>query len=301
MKFSLKREPTITIGIIGLGLIGGSLAKAFNKYTPHYLFGGDSDPRAVEAALECGSIDEAVCDNDVSECDLVFLALYPRQAVEFVVKNIREFKPGAMVIDLCGIKRQVVNGLHDLCKANGLQYIGGHPMAGKEFWGFEHSEGDLYQNATMILTPKEELSPAVKEFLSGLFADIGFRQINETTPEAHDRMIAFTSQLAHVVSSAYVKSPSAREHHGFSAGSYKDLTRVAKLNPDMWTELFLENSDDLVREIDTLMTHLTEYRQAIAGNDEIRLHALLEDGRKIKEELDHETNSSADRSLFHLH
>ncbi len=159
-------------------------------------------------------------------------------------------------------------------------------MAGRECWGFSGSDADLFTDASMILTPTEHTPESALKFLSGLFASVGFGRITITTAQEHDSMIAFTSQLAHVVSSAYIKSPRARQHKGFSAGSYKDLTRVAKLNAPMWTELFLENADYLAEEIDTIIAHLAEYRQAITQGDGARLCGLLEDGKNIKEELD---------------
>lgn len=284
--FGLKRERTLCVGVVGLGLIGGSMAKALKKYTGHLVYGCDIDEGTLSEALADGAIDEAVAENDLSMCDLVFFALYPQQTVAFVRENIRQFRPGALLVDLCGVKRFPVENLTDFCAENGLCFIGGHPMAGRECWGFSGSDADLYKGASMILTPGEHASAPALELLEGLFADLGFGSITTTTPAAHDSMIAFTSQLAHVVSSAYIKSPRAREHEGFSAGSYKDLTRVAKLNPQMWTELFLENADDLVEEIDTITAHLAEYRKAIAENDAETLFRLLDDGRRIKEELD---------------
>ena len=284
--FGLKRERTLCVGVVGLGLIGGSMAKALKKYTGHLVYGCDIDEGTLSEALADGAIDEAVAENDLSMCDLAFFALYPQQTVAFVRENIRQFRPGALLVDLCGVKRFPVENLTDFCAENGLCFIGGHPMAGRECWGFSGSDADLYKGASMILTPGEHAPAPALELLEGLFADLGFGSITTTTPAAHDSMIAFTSQLAHVVSSAYIKSPRAREHEGFSAGSYKDLTRVAKLNPQMWTELFLENADDLVEEIDTITAHLAEYRKAIAGNDAETLFRLLDDGRRIKEELD---------------
>ena len=284
--FGLKRERTLCVGVVGLGLIGGSMAKALKKYTGHLVYGCDIDEGTLSEALADGAIDEAVAENDLSMCDLVFFALYPQQTVAFVRENIRQFRPGALLGAQCGGTRFPVENLTDFCAENGLCFIGGHPMAGRECWGFSGSDADLYKGASMILTPGEHAPAPALELLEGLFADLGFGSITTTTPAAHDSMIAFTSQLAHVVSSAYINSPRAREPEGFSAGSYKDLTRVAKLNPQMWTELFLENADDLVEEIDTITAHLAEYRKAIAENDAETLFRLLDDGRRIKEELD---------------
>ena len=159
-------------------------------------------------------------------------------------------------------------------------------MAGRETWGFSGSDADLFHGASMILTPDVHTPADAQTRLERLFHAVGFARITITTPEAHDSMIAFTSQLAHVVSSAYIKSPRAQMHSGFSAGSYRDLTRVAKLNPHMWTELFLDNADDLCCEIDTIISHLQEFKTAIAAHDGETLYRLLDEGRAIKEALD---------------
>lgn len=283
MDFNRK---TAHIGIIGLGLIGGSMAKALKKYTGHTVYGYDIDDTVIKCALEAGSIDRKIGAEELFACDLIFLGLYPRQAVEFVRKNIDCFQPGSIVIDLCGVKQYLAENLSEICTDHQVLYIGGHPMAGKERWGFSSADADLFRGASMIITPDAQVPQELLGQLEKLFAEIGFGQTTVTTPKAHDSMIAFTSQLAHVVSSAYIKSPRARQHEGFSAGSYKDLTRVAKLNPQMWAELFLENRECLLDEIDTIQEHLREYRDAIAAMDDRRLYELLEEGRKIKEALD---------------
>lgn len=155
-------------------------------------------------------------------------------------------------------------------------------MAGVERWGFDSSFGMLFNNASMILTPDGGTDIALLHEIKQMFLSIGFGSITVVSPEQHDRIIAYTSQLAHVVASAYIKSPTALEHTGMSAGSYKDMTRVASLNSNMWSELFLENSDNLLNEIDNIINNLTEYRDAIASNDRAKLEALLEDGTKRK-------------------
>ena len=271
------------IGIVGLGLIGGSLAKALDKYTSHVLYGYDQDAQALELAGEM--IDGKLDNKLLSQCDILFLALYPQAAVQYVLEHMEFFKPGCLIADLCGVKRYLMERLAAPCQAHAFYYFGCHPMAGREMWGYSASDADLFQGASMLLAPMEGASQEDAALLSDLFLEIGFGRVEKTTPEKHDSMIAFTSQLAHVVSSAYIKSPRALEHDGFSAGSYKDLTRVAKLNPQMWTELFLENGDMLVREIDEIILHLTEYREAILDNDADRLYDLLDTGRKIKEGL----------------
>ena len=271
------------IGIVGLGLIGGSLAKALDKYTSHVLYGYDRNRQTMETAEEM--IDGELDHKTLSQCDILFLALYPQAAVQYVLEHLEFLKPGCFIADLCGVKRYLMERLAAPCQSHGVYYFGCHPMAGREMWGYSASDADLFQGASMLLAPMEGAPQKDVELLADLFLEIGFGRVERTTPERHDSMIAFTSQLAHVVSSAYIKSPRALEHDGFSAGSYKDLTRVAKLNPQMWTELFLENGDMLIREIDEMILHLTEYRDAIRDNDASRLYDLLETGRKIKEGL----------------
>lgn len=277
---------TLHIGITGLGIIGGSMAKAVKKQTEHVVFGHDINDETIRLAQAEHAIDGLLSQENLALCDVVFLGLYPRQAVEFVEQKIHYFKRGCIVMDLCGVKQFLQDRLGDLCAEHGVYYIGGHPMAGKEHWGFSSADAQLFHGASMIVTPDERIPDACLEKLSDLFSSIGFGRMTISTPDDHDRIIAFTSQLAHVVSSAYIKSPTAQKHMGFSAGSYKDLTRVAKLNAQMWTELFLENQSCLVDEIDTIISHLQEYRGAIASNNQEKLYRLLEDGRKIKEALD---------------
>lgn len=272
--------------MVGLGLIGGSLAKALKTYTDHVVYGYDTDPDVLAQALEWYVIDEELSDSLLFECDLLLLALYPKQTVDFVQENAKRLRDGCIVVDMCGVKRFVMDGVFELCRERGVTFVGGHPMAGRECWGFSRSDRDLFRHSSMILTPDDSVPDSVMETLTNLFADLGFSGITRATPEVHDRMIAFTSQLAHVVSSAYIKSPTARQHEGFSAGSYNDLTRVARLNAPMWCELFLENADALTDEIDSITTRLGEYREAIANGDGERLLRLLESGKEIKEELD---------------
>lgn len=281
----LSRE-TLHIGVVGLGIIGGSMAKALKKYTAHTVYGYDINADTMHLALKNRAIDQDMTETDLANCDLVLLGLYPRQAVDFVKEHIRFFQPGCIIMDLCGVKQFLTKQLSGLCAEHQIYYLGGHPMAGKERWGFSSADADLFLSASMIMTPDARFPKELLDKLSGLFRRIGFGSMTVTTPEAHDRIIAFTSQLAHVVSSAYIKSPTAQKHEGFSAGSYKDLTRVAKLNPQMWTELFLENQNCLVEEIDTIIEHLQEYRDIIAAQDEQRLYQLLDEGRVIKEALD---------------
>ena len=272
-----------TVAIIGLGLIGGSFAKAFRAYTDYRIIGFNRTRATAELALQEGVIDKIGEKEDLADVDFVLLSLYPKASADFVEDNIAFFKPGCIITDDCGIKTYLVERLVPLCREHGLYYVGGHPMAGREVSGYKASTADLYKGASMLLVPTE-LSPRdILEQTKQLFQQLGFSQIVVTTPEHHDRMIAYTSQLCHIISSAYVKSRAETEHKGYSGGSYRDLTRVAYLNETMWTELFLENAAALVPEIDEVIQHLTEYRDTIAAGDEATLFRLLKEGRERKE------------------
>ena len=275
----------MNIVISGLGIIGGSFAKAIRKYTDHYIIGINRSPAPLEAALEQGAIDEIGGDGAVEKADIIILGMFPQASVDFVRRNAERIPKGCIVIDSAGIKSEICPELSSLAKENGFEFVGVHPMAGKEKNGFDASEADLFNGASCIIIPGAASDEAVDRIVK-LAEKIGFGRIVFSTPEEHDRMIAFTSQLAHVVSNAYIKSPSAEKHKGFSAGSYKDLTRVAWLKADMWSELFLANRDYLSNEIQGLIDRLTEYREAIDDQDQDRLIELLREGCRRKREID---------------
>ena len=270
------------IAIIGLGLIGGSIAKAIKDNTDHTVYGADIQQSVVLRAKLIDAIDDELDDNKLSECDLVIIALYPEDTVKFISDKAGIIRKGSVVIDCGGVKRCICDPANRLAEENGFTFIGGHPMAGVERSGFESSFGMLFNNASMILAPSPEIDIDTLHRVKEFFLSIGFGSITIVTPEKHDRVIAYTSQLAHVLSSSYIKSPTATEHHGMSAGRFKDMTRVATLNPKMWSELFIENKDNLVGEIDTLISHLQEYRDAINDGDSEKISALLEDGAQKK-------------------
>ena len=275
-----------TVGIIGLGLIGASMAKALGE-AGHRILGRDRDEHVMKYAMLTHTVEE-MKDGDIAECDFILLATYPGGTAETLEQIAPMIRKDTIVCDMCGVKRAVCGPCFDIAEKYGFTFIGGHPMAGKQFSGIKYAVPDLFQRATMILVPKEKEDLFRLSRLSGLFRDAGFRSVTVTTPEKHDEQIAFTSQLAHVVSNAYIKSPTAREHRNFSAGSYRDLTRVAKLNEGMWTELFLDNADNLTKELDQIIESLTEYRDAIRAGDADELRRLLKEGRERKEEIDTE-------------
>ncbi len=274
------------VGIIGLGLMGGSLAKAISFGTEHTVWGTNRSPEAVQKALFVGAIEKELEKNDLPECDLVIVSLYPGATIDYIKENAKNFKKGAIVMDISGVKRYVCDALYDTAKENDFIFIGAHPMAGLHLSGFEHSTAKIFNNSSMILTPYEDTLEECVNVIKELFLKIGFTNIQMSTPDEHDKIIAFTSQLAHVVSNAYVKSPNALIHKGFSAGSYKDLTRVAYLNENMWSELFLENRDNLINEIDAIVNNLVQYKESLENNDREKLAELLRDGKILKEQID---------------
>ncbi len=275
----------MTVGIVGLGLIGGSLARAYHD-AGHRVLGFDRDASTVQFALLAGAVDEPLTEKNIGQCALLLLAVYPQAAADYLERMGGKLSPEAVVVDCCGIKREICEAGFRLADKYGWLFVGGHPMAGTHFSGFKYSRADLFRGAPMVLVPPVFDDIRLLERVKALLAAPGFGSFSVTTAEAHDRMIAFTSQLAHVVSNAYIKSPEAGAHKGFSAGSYKDLTRVAWLNAPMWTELFLDNRDNLLRELGTLIANLKVYRDALAQNDAEALCAALEEGKRRKEEVD---------------
>ena len=276
------------IGVVGLGLIGGSMAKALNQNTDYNVYGYDIDDTITKKAILVGAIEETLKEEMLPECEMVILCLWPEATVEFVKKHAHQFKKGSIVMDTCGVKRFVCEQVEPIAKEHGWLFMGAHPMAGLEHSGFDHSKKALFDKASMVLVPPKGTRIEDVEKVKALCTSIGFTNVEITSSEEHDRLIAFTSQLAHVVSGAYIKSSCAAEHMGFSAGSYRDMTRVARLNEDMWTELFLENRENLTHEIDEIIDHLNEYRDAISKGDEETLRSVLREGRERKAEIDKE-------------
>ncbi len=275
----------MTVGICGLGLIGGSMAKAYRE-AGHTVYAHDINEAALGYAALAGIIDGKLNDDTLPTCDLLFIALYPQGAVQYLTEIASRIAKHTVVIDLCGTKQKICECGFALAAQYGFTFVGGHPMAGTQYSGIKYAKSTLFKNAPMVLVPPVYDDISFLDRIKTLLAPAGFGKISVTTAENHDRMIAFTSQLAHIVSNAYVKTPTAQEHRGFSAGSYKDLTRVAWLNEYMWTELFLENKDPLLFELDHIIASLSEYRDAIAADDADTLRGLLRDGRIAKEQVD---------------
>ena len=274
------------IGIIGLGLIGGSLAMSIRKHTEHTVFGYDIDRQVMLRAKAVEAIHDELTEDMLPGCDVVLVSLFPQLCADWIAEHADRFGKGALVVDCAGVKRCVFDQAAPLAEGRGWHYIGGHPMAGREFSGFAAARADLFDNASMILCPPADVPIEVREAAKAFFLEAGFKLVRFCTPEAHDQMIAYTSQLAHIVSGAYVKNPLSKDHKGFSAGSFLDMTRVARMNEVMWTELFLENNDLLLPALDDLIMRLNEYRDALAAADPDGLLPVLREGRIAKEALD---------------
>ena len=273
----------MTVGIVGLGLIGGSFAKAYHA-AGHTVLAFDIDRSTYDFAVLSGTVNGPLTDETLSTCDLILIAVIPSAAVDYLKHHAAHIGPKPVVIDCCGTKRVVCAACFPLAKEHGFTYLGGHPMAGTHNSGFKYATPTMFHNAPMVLVPENDIQLLSR--VKDLLAPAGFSRFSITTAEQHDEMIAFTSQLAHVVSNAYIKSPTAGLHKGFSAGSYKDMTRVAWLAPRMWAELFLENKEYLMTELNTLIDNLRQYQDAMERNDLPGLVQLLDEGRRRKEEVD---------------
>jgi prephenate dehydrogenase len=274
------------VGIVGLGLIGGSLAKAMKRKDDIRVLGWDQDKSILDFAQIAQAIDGVLEDEEIASCDLILLAAYPQGVIDWVREKAPLIGKDTLVMDCSGTKKRICEALFPLAKEYGFTFVGGHPMAGIHQSGFKYSREDLFDGAPMVIVPPSFDDIRLLDRVSQLLSPVGFGRVSITTAQEHDRIIAFTSQMAHVVSNAFIKSPTASSHQGFSAGSYRDLTRVAWLNPDMWTELFLENREALLSEMDLFISSLSQYRDALEQMDAPALRQLLEEGRQRKREVD---------------
>ena len=275
----------MTVGILGLGLIGGSLARAY-ALAGHAVYAADTDEQILAFAQLAGAVQEPLTSGNIPQCDLILLAVYPDACANWLAENARHISQNALVVDCCGVKEEICTRCFPLAEEYGFTFVGGHPMAGTQFSGFKHSSASLFAGAPMVLVPPRFDDIDLLDRVKNALAPCGFGSFSVTTAKDHDRIIAFTSQMPHIISNAFIKSPTATGHQGFSAGSYKDLTRVAWLNPRMWAELFLNNREFLMEELDTLLAALGAYQDALAVGDEAALTALLTEGKLRKEQVD---------------
>lgn len=273
----------MNILVVGMGLIGGSMCKALKKYTYHTVTGCDRNSDIENAALREVAID-SVFDGSFSGFDLIVIALFPEAAENFFAENAAKMDKNTLVTDVCGIKGEFSSRMKKIAEENRVRYIGIHPMAGKEFGGYYNSTSELFIKANFIVAPFEDADRNGVELLKSLAKELGAGKIVETTPENHDKMIAYTSQLAHIVSSAYVKSPELGLECGFSGGSFQDMTRIATMNEKMWTDLFMQNRENLQFELDILIENLNKYSDALRRGDSETMCSLIAEGRELKED-----------------
>lgn len=274
----------MNILICGLGLIGASLAKTLKKNTNHTVLGWNRTESVTEKALRDGVIDKTGdIDSLMAEADITFVNFYPEAIVPFILEHKNSFKKDSVVTDSCGIKTKICRAMEK--EKLDFYFIGAHPMAGREVGGYDNSLDNLYDNASFIVTPVDGTLRNKVDALVGLAESMGFARTVVTTPEHHDEMIAFTSQIAHVLACSYVLSPLAPSHAGYSAGSYRDVSRVARINADMWADLFIDNKEALVKEIDDLVSNLMQFKYNIVNEDSPALKDLMNRANKIKEEI----------------
>jgi prephenate dehydrogenase len=273
------------VGILGLGLIGGSLARAY-ALEGHTVYAIQRNESMLSFAMLAGAVHGKLEEATIPECDLILLAIYPGGSASWLEQNAHLISRDALVIDCCGIKKEICERCFPLAERYGFTFVGGHPMAGSQFSGFKYSRANLFDGAPMILVPPVFDDILLLDRVKQALKPCNFGFFSVTTAEEHDKMIAFTSQMPHILSNAFIKSPTALNHKGFSAGSYKDLTRVAWLNPQMWAELFMENRENVLFELDYYISSLAAYRDAIQQQDMDQLVTLLEEGKKRKEVVD---------------
>lgn len=275
----------MNVGILGLGLIGGTMARAYAK-AGHKVYVKDPDAQMVSFAQLVGVVNGDLDRDSIGKCDLIVLAAYAQACIDWMTENAPYISKDSFVIDACGIKQEICAACFPMAEKYGFTFVGGHPMAGSHFSGFKYSRSNLFQGAPMVIVPPRFDDPMLLTKIKELLSPCGFGMFSVTTAAEHDKMIAFTSQMPHIISNAFIKSPTAMTHKGFSAGSYKDLTRVAWLNPGMWAELFLANKENILEELSFYIESLTQYKFAIEQNDSQKLYELLDDGRRRKEEVD---------------
>lgn len=275
----------MTAGIVGLGLIGGSFAKAYHA-AGETVYAWNRSRDTLDFAMLSGDVDAALTKENIGSCDIIILAVFPEAAAAFLEEMAPFIGKKPLVMDACGTKRKVCSLCFPIAEKHGFTYMGGHPMAGTQYSGFKYAKANMFKAQPMVLVPPTYDDIELLDRAKMLLAPCGFGRYSVTTADRHDEMIAFTSQMAHVISNAFIKSPTAGLHKGFSAGSYRDMTRVAWLNPYLWAELFIDNKDNILNELNVFLDNLTLCRDAIENEDYDELVRLLAEGKKRKEEVD---------------
>ncbi|MBO5328257.1 MAG: prephenate dehydrogenase [Clostridia bacterium] len=263
--------------VVGLGLIGGSICMALKK-AGYKVYGYNRSQAPINYALQNGVIDGVA--TDFKEYDVIFVALPPNNTVDFITKT--PFKNGAIVSDICGVKGAILSKVNE-CVRN-FYYVGTHPMAGKEVSGIYNAESTLFSNASMIICSDENTDKNALNVIKKLVKDMNFKRIVECSAEVHDKKIAYTSQLAHVVSNAYVKNEEIESCLGFTGGSFQDMTRIAGVDEHIWSELYLLNKENLLQKTELLIESLTQFKNALDSGDENKLKAVLKEGKDLFED-----------------
>lgn len=272
----------LTITIVGLGLIGGSIARCLKPHVKR-LYAVDTDENVISFTRAQGITDESP-DNAVSLSDVVILCVYPNAALDFIKENSGRLKKGAVVTDVLGVKAPIMKLYNELKPP--FSYIGGHPMAGREVSGFINSDDDLFAGASFIITPPDDAAEEQILTVEKIARTIGCTSVIRTTVENHDKIIAYTSQLPHVIATAMCDTPLLVKHKNFTGGSFEDVTRVAKINENLWTELFLANKDNLVEELERFADSLENIKNAVKAGDAEGLRQIMRRVRLDKEMID---------------
>lgn len=279
-------------GVVGLGLIGGSLAGAY-KRAGDTVYGIDTDRLTQDFAVMAGSIDGILTDDRLKLCEVVFIAITPQRALRWLTVNSPKIGRETIVIDCCGIKRRICEVGEKLSDEYGFSFVGGHPMAGKQVGGYKNSRNDLFDGAGFAIVPKDKNDIRLMTRIKQVLRAAGFAKFAVMTAKEHDEVIAYTSQMAHILSSAYIKGDviDGRDTFAVSGGAFRDMTRVAYIDEDMWTELFLENRDNLTEELTEYMTELGRYLDALKSGDAAALTRLLREGKERKREVEGEAQA----------
>lgn len=276
-------ESDFKIAVIGLGIIGGSMAYALHGFRNAKIAGCDTDSETLRLAAERGAVDEVYAESEmaIKDADLVIIATYPDSIVKIVKDNAERFKPGAVITDICGVKSRVSKEIEAVLQS-GVYYVGSHPMAGKEVEGFTHAEAGLFKDCGFIITPSSASDKKSVRLIYEMAEYMGAGKIAVSTPYEHDEIIAYTSDLMHVAACGLCLDFNQKMNLAYTAGAFRDCTRIALINPKLWTELFMENPEQIVNELDRYMRSLESFRDAINNKDEKKLFSLLERVRENK-------------------
>lgn len=274
------------VGVVGLGLIGASLSKAVKLKTGYRVFGVDKDNDINIKAKVLKVIDDRLGYDNMGECKFLFLCMHPQNTISYIRDHSGMINADTVVIDCCGIKQGVCREAFEIAEKNGFTFIGGHPIVWSEKWGFDNSKPSLFDRASMVLTPPHNVSIQELDAAKNLLTKIGFSNIEICSPREHDRIIAYTSELLHIMSSAYIKSRTANEHYGFSDDNFGHFIKLAGTDKKLWSELFCENRAALLPELDALIANLVKYRTAIFDGNKTEIERLISEGKEKKEYMD---------------